>query len=217
MNPIHVGGTPVLPHLVYAEELRVHAVALIWMGHQQLAPNSFAIADEDVITGELVRAMKSVQQLADSPPWVDHYEVHEQVRQNVDAKKGKSRPMMDIEFECHRRGPRPRLGFEAKRLGRGSNVSDYLGDEGMAAFLSGYYPTTHGDAGMLGYVQERTIGDWSSRLALELANTVEKHSVVPNGDWQLLNADLKSACSRTCHVDLDGKSLVVFHVLLPFH
>src|SRR5208337_5586090 len=97
------------------------------------------------------------------------YEVREQVPLNVHEKHGKRRPKMDIEVERHRRGIRPCLGFEAKRLGRGETVGGYLGSEGLTAFLTGYYPTTHGEAGMLGYIQERTNDEWSAKLARELS------------------------------------------------
>jgi hypothetical protein len=208
-------ASPVLLHDAYAKQLRTHAVTLICMGHQRLDRRSLATADEDEITGELVKAMKTVTQDSTSPDWVDRYEVHEQVRQNVQNKLGKSRPMMDIEVECHRRGPRPRIGFEAKRLGRGSGVSDYLGDEGLSAFLTGYYPTTHGEGGMLGYVQDLAPGDWCSRLSTDLQKNSQKHRVEPNGHWQVAGNSPDWCSSR--HLDTAGRPMFVLHVLLDCH
>lgn len=207
---------PVLLHRIYAEELRTHAVALIWMGFQQLNATSFAAAEEDDITGELVKAMKSVIQNHASPEWVAHYHVQEQIPQNVDSKRGKRRPKMDIEFERSGRGPRPQLGFEAKRLGRGNAVGHYLGDEGLGAFLNGYYPTTHGEAGMLGYIQEQTPNDWSVKLARGLAENREKHRVHDDGEWRSFHSQSAMPASCSKHTDTSGNRLHVVHVLLPF-
>ena len=209
-------AVPVLPHQVYAEALRAHAVTLIWLGYQRLNASSFAIADEDDITDELVEQINLARQDPTSPNWVDHYEVHEQRRERIDGKRGKGRPIMDIEIECHRRGPRPRLGFEAKRLGRGNSVGDYLDDEGLGAFLTGYYPTTHGEAGMLGYVQEHTPKDWSVKLASSLNDNREKYRVTTGGDWRSFSADVASLSSCSSHADASGNPLFVIHVLLSF-
>lgn len=210
-------SVPVLPHVVYANELRIHAVTLIWMGHQRLDASSFAAADEDVITGELVKATKLVIQDPASPEWVDRYEVHEQVPQNVEGKQGKRRPQMDIELERRGRGSRPRLGFEAKRLKKSSGLRDYLGNEGMSAFLSGYYPTTHGEAGMLGYVQEDSSDEWSFRFANELSSDSQKHQVVVDGGWRAMAEETGSPWFASQHLSSDQKPLGIVHVLLPFH
>lgn len=200
---------------VYIEELRTHAVTLIWLGHAKLDAASFVTADEDVITGELVKSIKLVLQAPNSPDWVDRYEVHEQVRQNVDEKRGKVRPIMDIEIERHVRGDRPKLGFEAKRLGRGYGVSGYLGDEGLAAFLNGYYPITHGEAGMLGYVQNETVEGWADKLRAKLCqdgdgNQIE--TVMP----QVTGMSGHAYYSST-HNSSSAAPLLMSHILLPFH
>ena len=201
-------------HQVYAEQLRRHAVDLIWLGYGRLNSKSLTLAGEDDITGELVREMKSVAQDPLSPDWVDRYEVHEQVQQNVHGKRGKHRPRMDIEIECHRRGPRPRLGFEAKRLGRGTSGGGYLGQEGLGAFLDGHYPTTHGDAGMLGYIQDQTRAHWSKQITNGLSSGLAKFRIITNENWETI---LNSApCCCTSHNGADGKPLCVIHILLAF-
>jgi hypothetical protein len=121
-------------HQVYIAELREHALALVWLGYQRMELGAFAVAEEDDITGELVGQMKSVIEDETAPPWANHYSIVEQVRSNATGKFGKRRPIVDVEFERHKRGPRPRLRFEAKRLCRSSGASDYLGDEGLGVF-----------------------------------------------------------------------------------
>jgi hypothetical protein len=211
------GDAPSVPlHEAYAEEIRVHAVLLIWLGFKRLNTRSFATAEEDDITGEIIREMKLVTQDPSSPDWVEHYEIHEQSRQNVVGKFGKNRPIMDIQIVRHKRGPRPCLGFEAKRLGPGNAIGGYLDKEGLDAFLSGYYPTTHGEAGMLGYVQAGTTESWSQKLAKAFSKNPEKHRV--NKDCKLVPVNAKSAGPyfSSSHTDGKNKPLLVVHVLLPF-
>lgn len=201
---------------VYVDELRVHAVTLIWLGHALLDAASFVTAEEDVITGELVKAMKQVMQAPTSPEWVDRYIVQEQVPQNVDGKHGKRRPKMDIEVERHGRGERPKLGFEAKRLRKSHGLRDYLGDEGMTAFLSAYYPTTHGEAGMLGYVQDSSPSDWASRIEKKLTCSQASSYITTDTAGFRLNRTTASPCYESEHSTPLMNRLRVIHVLLPF-
>ena len=216
MNSVDGDTASILLHQVYATELRIHAITLIWLGYRRLNAVSLAKAEEDDITGELVREMELVGEDPSSPDWVEQCEVHEQTRQNVADKRGKDRPIIDIEIRRHLRGPRARLRFEAKRLGFGHTLSAYLGDDGIAAFFSGYYPTTHGEAGMLGYVQEHTIGYWSDKLSQELSGDLSKHRIAEGGQLQSCNPEPAMPAFRSGHADAKGKLLLVIHVLLSF-
>lgn len=203
-------------HQIYAAEVRQHAVSLIWLGHSRLDAPSFATTDEDVITEQLVIAMKAAQVDASSPEWVDRYEIHEQRLQNTADKHGKCRPKMDIELERTGRGFRPKLGFEAKRLRENSSLRDYLGEEGMSAFLTGYYPTTHGDAGMLGYVQDSSPTSWAGRIEHQLCNARDRYRLPAGSQWQPITEPATATCYVSNHTDTSAKSLQVIHVLLPF-
>src|SRR5262249_30772723 len=98
------GGSENL-YAVYAAELRLHAIDLVWLGYLRLNVSAFTDAEEDVITGELVKEMRNVlEDPASSPPWAEHYSVNEQQRANVAGKEGKRRPIIDVEFERHCRG-----------------------------------------------------------------------------------------------------------------
>jgi len=141
------GGTLTL-HDIYILELREHALVLIWLGYQRMQQTDFSTAEEDDITGELTRHMDEIIQAEDTPPWAERYSVREQVRSHTPDKLGKRRPIVDVEFERCQRGPRPRLRFEAKRLGHGAGIGDYLGSEGLGAFLECYYSRTHNEVGM---------------------------------------------------------------------
>jgi hypothetical protein len=200
----------------YVSELRVHAITLIWLGYRRLSSAAFCQAEEDHITGELLRAMRIVLQDSASPDWVDHYDVREQVPQNASGRLGKRRPKVDIEVERHQRGPRACIGFEAKRLGHGHSMGRYLGVDGLGAFLSGHYPTTHREAGMIGYVQELSSPEWSTKLAKRLSTASGQHSITAGGDFKSCDVESSMPAFRSVHSDATGKSLLVLHVLLAF-
>lgn len=215
-QPSETNQTGIFLHDVYLAEFRRHAITMIWMAFGRLAAEDLVTGDEDDITGELVREVRVVLQDSLAPDWVDHYEVREQVPQNTVEKRGNRRPKMDIELERHQRGMRPCLGFEAKRLGRGRSLGGYLGSEGLGAFLSSYYPTTHGEAGMLGYVQERSADMWSTKLATELSRKACKHRVVRGCGLKRCDSDADMPAFYSGHTDVEGRSLLVVHILLPF-
>lgn len=202
-------------HGVYVIELREHALALIWLGYRRINVSDFVTAEEDAITGELVRQMKSTIEDNDAPTWTQHYSVSEQVRSDAKGKLGKHRPIVDVELERHKRGKRPRLRFEAKRLYAGSGVSDYVGPDGLASFLDGYYSRTHDEAGMLGYIQTQSEDYWASKLGAQLV--APSYRIITGGDWRHLRiAPAPPHTYQTTHSDLDGLPLFIFHVLLSF-
>lgn len=202
-------------HAVYVEALREHAAALIWMGHERLRLESFSASEEDDITGELVRLIKEeVCCDPDAPEWVDHYEVHEQTRQNIDGRRGKRRPIMDIEVERHHRGPRPKLGFEAKRLGHSHTVKKYLSKDGMMAFLNNYYPTTHDEGGMIGYVQQNTVEHWAMAISAEALSNKSNYRVIADSSWEPHGEPANFFVMR--HTCEHGRPFNIVHIFLPF-
>lgn len=202
-------------HEVYIIELREHALVLIWLAYQRMQQTDLSAAEEDDITGELARHMDEITQAEDAPPWAERYTVKEQIRSHATDKLGKKRPIVDVEFERHKPGIRPRLRFEAKRLGRGVGISDYLGSEGLGAFLDCYYSRTHNEVGMLGYIQDGHEQDWAEKLARGLASG--HHRVLGDGAWERLTlANAPPHTYRTVHSDKEKARLLVLHVLLRF-
>jgi len=220
MNPSTAGvGNSHAPLCeAYTDQLREHALVLLWMGYQRMKPESFAREQEDSITGELVREINEAMQDLAAPEWVQHYSVPDQVRLNVPGVLGKSRPIVDIEFERHKQGRRPRLRFEAKRLGPGHGTGKYLGREGLGAFIKRDYPTTHGESGMLGYVQQHTEDRWAGVIARKLTDSARNYRVIQEGGWARCNrANPPDHAYRTIHMDSVNKQLAVLHVLLRFY
>lgn len=201
-------------HEIYIVELREQALILIQLGYRRMAGVDYSVAEEDAITGELARHMNTVIEEVGAPPWTERYSVSEQVRSNAPGKTGKRRAIVDVEFERHKRGLRPRLRFEAKRLYSGSGVAAYVGDEGLGAFLNGHYSRTHNEVGMLGYVQQDTETDWAVKLAKRLVSP--DHKIVTGGEWRALPC-AGGPPHTYCSEHLDGVApLLVLHVLLQF-
>ena len=207
--------TPLAP--AYTDALRTHALTLLALGHTRMTRANFTTAEEDVITGELTREMNAVIEHDSAPEWTEHYSAREQVRANTPDKLGKARPIVDIEFERHQRGRRPRLRFEAKRLGPGRkhSASGYFGDGGLEAFTTGYYDRTHADVGMLGYVQSDDESKWADKLTTESMSRTQSLDITE--PWSAFPGEgFPSFTYRTGHHAESGRTLNVFHVLLGF-
>jgi hypothetical protein len=123
--------------------------------------NSFAASEERHITGELVKTAKTLLDDPDAEPWMEHLEVLDDPPQNVPGQFGKQRPRIDIEFVTVVRGKRPRFLIEAKRLYRSDSVGQYDGTGGLQMFVDGQYAADWPSAGMTGYVQTKTCGEWT--------------------------------------------------------
>lgn len=162
---------------------RVHQ--LLQFGYERLTPSDCGEYEETGITGELVRAMdEAIDQCPKGKGWLRHFAVHDDPPVNVPGRLGKSRPRLDIKVVSGQRQPRSRFSFEAKRLGKGHAVGDYLGSEGLGCFLAGTYARDEDDAGMLGYVQSETPPQWAAKLKAHLDKPGGKHAVCPGQEWQ---------------------------------
>ncbi len=190
-------------------------ITLIALGYARMKPSVFAVAEEDTITGELTKEMNAVLEDDAAPDWTQHYSVQEQVRANTPGKEGKARPIVDIEFERHKRGRRPRLRFEAKRRGPNPTAAGYLGDGGLGAFVTGYYNRTHSDAGMLAYVQSEDGITWAAKLARACAWRAASLALLE--PWAAFSVEGAPPFTyRTRHRSNSNTQLDVLHVLLEF-
>lgn len=214
--------TPTSPTLLqaYSAALREHAHWLIAEGYARMDKPAFAREEEPAITGELVREMRVFSESgSDAPEWVAFYSIHGDPPLDGSGKLGKSRPRVDIEVERVTRGPRPRLRFEAKRLSSvtGHTVAWYLGEDGLGCFLSGKYPTTHGEAGMLGYVQSGSETVWAKQIESKLSRDKERQGTVsPPFALQRVHAALDHTYVSHHQRRRDAASVVIHHILLRF-
>lgn len=197
-------------------QLRHHAHQLIAEGYSRMKPSEFEKWKEPDITGELCRHIQDFLESFAAPPWMTRYAVRDDPKLNVPGKYGESRPRIDIEFEMISRGLRPKFRFEAKRLGPQHPVGKYLGSEGMGAFLDGYYPLTHPEAGMLAYVQSHDYPYWSNKVGIALSKDVpvfKLEATQPYFPEQKIVQSL--ATHRTKHLVANGE-LLIWHTFLLF-
>jgi hypothetical protein len=189
------------------------------MGYQELHAQDLVNSQEPEITGELVRAMREIQERAAAPPWVVYYTIHDDPPLNVPGKRGAKRPRVDIEFERVTRGTRPRLRFEAKRLGRHHGVGQYLGEDGLGCFISGRYPLTHPEAGMLGYVQSNDETTWAAKIAMALTRAPDAYYIANNTRWDgcQITPQLVYTYRSRHHCQTLGEDIDIFHTLLRFY
>jgi hypothetical protein len=154
---------------------RVHQ--LLALGYRRMDAKPFGFQEEPVITGELARAMNAAIDDDGSPLWTHDFSVQDEQTINDGTLKGKHRKRIDIGVRSSRPRPRNHFSFEAKLLSDKHPLRDYLGDNGLGRFLRGQYAKEDKDAGMLGYVQSESEGEWAQRLQIELQSREVEHSV----------------------------------------
>ena len=203
----------------YAETFvrRVHK--LLGDGYAMLNPTEFSCAEEESITGELVRAIETVLDDTRTPHWTRWFSVHEEPRVHDATRRGKRRLRLDIRIDSSQERPRPRMRFEAKRLGPHHGVSVYLGSEGIQCFLDGRYAREDSYAGMLGYVQSGKPDEWAVKIEQAMNGEPAKFSLRKSGSWR--RERLVAELSSTYRSDHDrpsiGHPIEIFHTLLLFN
>lgn len=121
--------------------------------------------------------------------------------------------IIDIQFECSSKKPRPHLTFEAKRLRKPDfTIGDYI-NEGLVRFISGKYADDHRVAGMLGYMQSDDDAYWFMMLAhtlmvrhdLNMQGNLDKINLHPNIDTEYVSKHTRSALDDIyiLHIYLD--------------
>ena len=191
---------------------------LIARGYDRVARHVCCRADENFLNQVLITALRATVEDPGAPPWAIHFSIHEKRKQNDGQRIGNARLELDIVLERTGRGTRPLFIIEAKRLGPNHPVKIYLGSEGLGAFLSGEYAPEHDDAGMLGYVQSKTVSRWCNSLAGELSESPGRHDVEPDGKWrrQAFLSGTKETF-RTRHARSGGRGpITIYHTLLDF-
>jgi hypothetical protein len=138
--------------------------------------------EETDITGLLTKEMNAVIESPNRPRGTTCYVALEEVYINTNpALFGKRRKRVDIEVQSLEHIPRPHFQFEAKRLYDSHGLTDYVGKDGLACFLSGDYGVGHLDGGMLGYVQSDDEDFWRDKIEKELISDRAKHQLAARG------------------------------------
>lgn len=189
---------------------------LVAMGYDRVNASDYGDATEDRITQYLCRALEQVVEAPDAPRWACHFAIQEKRRQNAGGSVGNERLELDIVLQRTGRGSHPRFVIEAKRMGPSHPASVYLGNDGLGAFISCEYAPEHTDAGMLGYVQSRTMEHWRDQLSFRLTPCPGNHQTTQDGSWQA--HPFKGGPSltfRTRHERAAPREpIIVYHTLL---
>ena len=159
--------------------VRVHE--LLRLGYERLDRVSCRTAEETDISGDLADSIDDVLDEG-AQEWMDLLNVHNEAPVRSPHRMGKRRQRVDIRIDSALRRPRTRFAFEAKRLGIGHDVREYLGEDGLGRFLRGEYAATEDAAGMLGYVQSDKPEDWAGRIGRTLGESSADFLVLPAGD-----------------------------------
>ncbi len=195
-----------------------HVHCLLQLGYQALPPQNFTTAEEDDITGEICKRMKELTEEKPTEKWMARYSIHDQdpvndVKKGKKVRRGKRRPKLDIRLVSKSRIPNTQFCVEAKRLCSSNSMSKYLNDEGLGAFIGCYYAKNDDAAGMLGYVQTKSMAKWLAKVQNKLSND---SSVVTA--WSL--SQFKGGPSETystAHSRKGGGSRIeIFHTFLNF-
>jgi hypothetical protein len=205
---------------LFREAFIKRVLQLLKLGYEMLTPERFATAQEEVITGELIRAIDDV---LDNPPsaiseWADSFWAQEDRRVQKRGRRGKRRLRIDISIHSSEFHPRARFHFEAKRLGGRNSVRKYLGPDGLGAYLSGAYAKAESDAGMLGYVQSEDERRWAMELERQLSADSRQYACTSNPTLEAaslaegLNFTYLSIHSRAAPMT----PICIYHLLILF-
>jgi hypothetical protein len=196
---------------------RVHQ--LLGMGYSTMPSHELSKAQEEDITGELVRAIDCILDRSNAPQWIDLFSIHEEPRIHDPKRKGKSRRRLDIRIDSSEIRPRSRFRFEAKRLGPNHSVSKYLGTDGLQCFIDGRYAREDSSGGMLGYVQEGTCKEWAQKIETSITRNSEKLSLTKTGTWHSvkISNDVPFTYRSEHHRPHLGHPIEIIHTLLSFN
>ena len=204
----------------YRRAFRKQVFQLIKWGYEQIDAASFSVAEEEEITGELVKTLDEITQNRSFPRWVGNMYVGEESHVNINGRRGKRRQRIDIEFIRVQYGPRPRFYFEAKRLSAGTHatVGKYLGSEGLGEFLAGNYGYDVNEAGMLAYIQSNTLEYWAKKISTRLHDEKDNFQLLAGSSWVVAKIIIElHNCYKTIHNRSKGLSpITIYHCLLGF-
>ena len=161
----------------YAQSFVVQVHRLLAAAFDRLRATDLAKKEETAITGLLASAMREVIEGPERLPWASRFAVHDDPPIATPEREGRARLRLDIQIERTDPGMHPRFPFEAKRLNRSDSVAEYVGEEGLGAFVTGIYAATHDTVGMLAYVQIDDGLKWAARIENKLETNRRAHGL----------------------------------------
>ncbi len=198
----------------YRNAFVTHVHILLWMGYSRLKRSALSNLDEPEISGLICGNIEDVFDDADSPNWVDDYEIHDDPPVHDPKRRGKHRRRVDIKLKSRRTRPRLRFCFEAKSLKSSSGVSGYLGKEGLGRFLDGSYSPDQVIGGLIAYVQTEDCKKWCAKIATKL--DTKTHKLGRGGKWTstVITSDLSHTYQTIHRRPKRLTNITVIHTLL---
>jgi hypothetical protein len=169
------------------------AHVLVAEGFSRLSPAARVDNHEERISEKIVEEILRWYDASGRPDWTRCYSILAEVREPGGVRTDKARRRIDIHIESNEgRGRPPRFLFEAKRFYRDDSVAEYVGPEGLRAFLDGSYARDAPAAGMLGYVQEASDADISTKVERKLNRDRALHGLALKGAiWTTQQLDVR--------------------------
>lgn len=200
----------------YATSFIRKSHGILKAGYDRMNPFAYASSDEEVITGDLTKAMQDELQEVNAPSWYKHFWATEEVHVHHATLKGKNRKRLDIEIIKSQTGKRPILRFEAKRLRTHADVGKYLGSSGLGCFLEGSYGADNDVVGMIGYVQRGATVVHARSIESMLSDNPDEYGIDGTPVWkpQVIADGLETYRSR--HLRESLPSADVLHTMLNF-
>ena len=183
-------------------------------GYLRLNATEYHSSEENEITGDLAREMMSYIETS-SEPWMQLCQVHDQHPVTAPGgprttrRVGKRRPKIDLQFVANTGSRFHRFSWEAKRLGKGHAIGDYLGEAGLGCFLSGQYSSECDFGGMLGYVQSGKPADRTSEIHMRLGKAFVRV------ESRATDFPTTTLVSRHSRPSLKSE-ITIFHTILRF-
>ena len=212
------GDTPSENAKEYQQTFVARVHQLLFLGYQRLDnPGSLSEHDEPAITGMLVQKIEAVLDDPKAAQWITYFHVKDDPPVNDGVRTGKRRKRVDIRFSSARHRPRQHFSFEAKWLGKGNPVADYLGENGLGCFLACQYSAEDSDAGMLGYIRTDSPEEWADKIEKNLKGPAGKYAVCSGYGWR--KHSFKNGPTHTFHTRhhrTNGHEIEIYHSLLLF-
>jgi len=201
-----------------------HIRLLLDQGYLAMGKNDCWQKNEETISGDLREAIDSI--LDDpSESWMSCYQVENEkpVQQHWRPKaertrEGKSRQKIDLELSTAEKIPRRRFSIEAKLLRDSHSISAYVGDSGIGCFVNGEYARDENAAGMAGYIQTRTLQDWTSGIEEKMEEKRKEIRLVSSPAWGQTSHQVASASVMASeHGRIDSlRNIDLLHFFLDF-
>ena len=224
MKHDHASLNPVVLQRI-KKTFRKRVFQLIYEGYVRLKNNDkdYSQAIEEAISHDLKEEIEKFSEDDNLPrkfqQWVQKFSVYCESPISPHGEIGRRRPRLDIRFRSGER-PFPTFVFEAKRLYSASKSADYFGNNGIERFWNetGYPVNTFGEAGMLGYIQNKDVTYWIDSLKKQFEKRRGALHACEHSNWEpAIQIKELQHTFYTQHQPTGKKEVVIiFHLLLLF-